>query len=43
MERKCRRHGQKKIFVSVCKPEGKRPLARPRRKLEDDIKIVVEK
>jgi hypothetical protein len=28
--------------VLVGKPEGKRPLGRPRRKLEDDIKMVLE-
>jgi hypothetical protein len=28
--------------VLVGKPEGKRPLGRPRRRLEDDIKMVLE-
>jgi hypothetical protein len=28
--------------VSVQKPEGKRPLGRPRRKMEDNIKIDLQ-
>jgi hypothetical protein len=28
--------------VLVGKPEGKRPLGRPRRRLEDNIKIIQE-
>jgi hypothetical protein len=29
--------------VLVGKPEGKRPLGRPRRRCEDDIKMELEK
>jgi hypothetical protein len=29
--------------VLVGKPEGKRPLGRPRRRLEDNIKIIFRK
>jgi hypothetical protein len=39
----CNTHGDKRNVYrnSVGRPEGKEPLGRPRRRLEDDIKIHV--
>jgi hypothetical protein len=31
--------GERRVEVSVGKPEGKRPLGRPRNRWEDNIKI----
>jgi hypothetical protein len=41
MDRACRRNGVKKntCRILVGKPEGKRPLGRPRRSWVDNIKI----
>ena len=30
------------VFIYFLQPEGKRPLRRPRRRLEDDIKINLQ-
>jgi hypothetical protein len=37
----CSTNGEKRIAyrIPVGKPEGKRPLGRPRRRLEDNIKL----
>jgi len=37
--RTCGTHGRGVYRVLVGRPEGKRPLARPRRRWEDDIKL----
>jgi hypothetical protein len=41
MGRECSKHGETKGAwrVLVGKPEGKRPLGRPRRKLDDNTKM----
>jgi hypothetical protein len=41
MGRACSTHGEKKntYRILVGKPEGKRPVERPRRNWEDNIKI----
>jgi hypothetical protein len=41
--RECSTHGEKKIAYRILmgKPEGKRPLGRPIRRWEDDIKMVL--
>jgi hypothetical protein len=43
MGRACSTHGEKRIEnrIFVGKPEGKRPLGRPRRRWEDNIKMVL--
>jgi hypothetical protein len=43
MGRACSRNGEKRNAYSILvgKPEGKRPLGRPRRKWVDNIKIDV--
>jgi hypothetical protein len=41
----CSAHGETRRvlrWVLVGKPEGKRPLGRPRRRWEDNIKIDIE-
>jgi hypothetical protein len=40
-DRSCSTHAEKSNVYSVLvgKPEGKRPLGRPRRRLEDNIKV----
>jgi hypothetical protein len=37
----CMREKRKTCTILVGKPEGKRPLGRPRRKLKNNIKIDV--
>jgi hypothetical protein len=41
MGRECSTHGEKRnaCRIFVGKPEGKRPLGRPRHRWEDNIKI----
>ena len=34
--------GEERRMVLVGKPEGKRPLGRPRRRWEDNIKMVLQ-
>jgi hypothetical protein len=43
MDRACNTHGEKRnaYRILVGKPEGKSPLARPRRRWEDNIKMDV--
>jgi hypothetical protein len=43
MGRACSTHGEKKSAyrILVGKPEGKRPLGRPRRRWEDNIKMDI--
>jgi hypothetical protein len=43
MGRACRTHGEKRNVYGVLmgKPDGKRPLGRPRSRWEDDIKIYL--
>jgi hypothetical protein len=45
MCRECRTHGNKsnEYRILVGKPEGKRPLGRPRRRWEDNIKMDLRK
>jgi hypothetical protein len=45
MSRACRTHGEKMNAYSILvgKPEGKRPLGRPRRRWEDYIKTELGK
>jgi hypothetical protein len=45
MSRACSTHGEKRneYKVLVGKPEGKRPLGRPRRRWEDNIKWISER
>jgi hypothetical protein len=35
----CGTHGGGEVCLQVRRPEGKRPLGRPRRRWEDDIKM----
>jgi hypothetical protein len=41
MGKECSKHGEKRnaYRIFVGKPEGKRPLGRPRRRWEDNIKM----
>jgi len=45
MGRACSTYGEKRGMyrVLVGKPEGKRPLCRPRHRWEDNIKMAVQK
>jgi hypothetical protein len=39
MARECRTYGMSAYRILVGKPEGKRPLGRPRHRWEDNMKI----
>jgi hypothetical protein len=41
MSRACSTYGEKRnvYMILVAKPEGKRPLGRPRRRWEDNVKM----
>jgi hypothetical protein len=46
----CSRHGGEEEYIYIYiymilvgKPEGKRPLGRPRRRWEDNIKRIIER
>jgi hypothetical protein len=45
MDRSCSKHGREEdcIYSLVGKPEGNIPLGRPRRRYEDNIKMVLKK
>jgi hypothetical protein len=45
MDRECNTHGEKRnaYKILVGKPEGKRPLGRPKHRREDNIKICLGK
>jgi hypothetical protein len=45
MGRECSTYGERRYAyrVSVVKPEGRKPLGRPRRKWDDNIKMTLQR
>jgi hypothetical protein len=42
MGRACNAYGERRVWVLVGKPEGKRPLGRPKRRWDDNIKMDLQ-